>query len=56
MAWATCPSCYIKLRFDIDSTADPKKIKKMIELTERYCVIYQTLAHPPKLTSELNLV
>jgi uncharacterized OsmC-like protein len=46
----------ITLRFDIDSTADPKKIKKMIALTERYCVIYQTLAHPPKLTSELNLV
>jgi uncharacterized OsmC-like protein len=46
----------IKLRFEIDSAADEKKIKKMIALTERYCVIYQTLAQPPKLTSELNLV
>ncbi len=46
----------IKLSFEIDSTASPKKLRKMIELTERYCVIYQTLVHPPTLTSELNLV
>jgi uncharacterized OsmC-like protein len=46
----------IKLSFEIDSAADQKKIKKMIELTERYCVIYQTLSHPPKLASELILI
>jgi len=46
----------IKLSYEIDSTADQKKLQKMIELTERYCVIYQTLTHPPALASELNLV
>ena len=46
----------IKLSFEIASSADEKKLMKMIELTERYCVIYQTLAHPPAMTSELNLV
>ncbi len=45
----------IKLKYEIDSTADPKKLQKMIELTERYCVIYQTLAQPPAVTSELTL-
>jgi uncharacterized OsmC-like protein len=46
----------IKLEFEIDSPADQKKLEKMIELTERYCVIYQTLAKPPTLTSELKVV
>lgn len=46
----------IKLKFEIDSTADEKKLQKMIELTERYCVIYQTLVQPPALESELSRV
>ena len=33
-----------------------KKLEKMIELTERYCVIYQTLAKPPKLESEFEVL
>jgi len=41
----------VKLTFEIDSPADPKKIKKLVELTERFCVIFQTLANPPKLTT-----
>ena len=28
----------------------------MIELTERYCVIFQTLAKPPALESELEIL
>jgi uncharacterized OsmC-like protein len=46
----------VKLKFEIDSTAERKKLEKMIELTERYCVIYQTLAKPPKLESELKVL
>jgi len=34
----------IRLRFDIQSSAEPTTLRKLIELTERYCVIYQTLA------------
>lgn len=45
----------VKLQFEIDSTAERKKLEKMIELTERYCVIYQTLAKPPTLESEFEV-
>ena len=44
----------VKLTFEIDSTADPKKIKKLVELTERFCVIFQTLANPPKLNIQFK--
>ena len=40
----------ITLRFEVESDAPPEKIAKMIEMAERYCVIAQTLQHPPKLT------
>jgi uncharacterized OsmC-like protein len=46
----------VKLKFEIDSTAERKKLEKMIELTERYCVIYRTLAKPPALESELEVL
>lgn len=41
----------VSLHFDIDSAAPAETIAKLIELTERYCVVYQTLKHPPQLTS-----
>ena len=34
----------IRLRFDLDTDADQETEAKLISLTERYCVIYQTLA------------
>ncbi len=40
----------IRLGFDLDTTATPEQQQKLIQLTERYCVIYQTLAHPPTLS------
>ena len=40
----------VTLRFDIDSDADPAKLERMIQTTERYCVILQTLKAPPKLS------
>ena len=46
----------IKLKFEIDSTAERKKLEKMIQLTERYCVIFQTLAKSPALESELEIL
>jgi len=46
----------VTLRFEIESTAERKKLEKMIELTERYCVIYQTLAKPPALESEFEVL
>jgi uncharacterized OsmC-like protein len=37
----------IRLRFDLDTDATPEQQKKLIELTERYCVVLQTLRHSP---------
>ena len=39
----------ISLRFEIDSDADPAKLERMIQTTERYCVILQTLRNPPRI-------
>jgi len=39
----------VRLRFDLDSDASAEQLAKLIELTERYCVVYQTLRHPPAL-------
>jgi uncharacterized OsmC-like protein len=39
----------IRLKFDLDSGAPPEKLAKLIELTERYCVVYQTLKTSPRL-------
>ena len=40
----------VRLAFDLDTAATPGQVRTLIRLTERYCVIYQTLAHPPELT------
>lgn len=36
----------VRLSFDLDTTASDEQITKLISLTERYCVVYQTLAQP----------
>jgi uncharacterized OsmC-like protein len=42
----------IRLRFDLDTDAPAEQQKKLIELTERYCVVLQTLrASPPVRTA-----
>ena len=33
----------IRLSFDLDSSASQEQLEKLLSLTERYCVIYQTL-------------
>lgn len=40
----------IRLRFDLETEADPGQVETLLRLTERYCVVYQTLAHPAQLT------
>lgn len=37
----------VHLRFELNSDADDARLARLIELTERYCVIYQTLVSPP---------
>ena len=38
----------IRLRFDLDTDAAQEKLDQLLKLTERYCVVYQTIkAGPP---------
>jgi uncharacterized OsmC-like protein len=39
----------IRLDFALDTDASEEQLATLLRLTERYCVVYQTLAHPPKL-------
>jgi len=36
----------IRLNFDLDTEASEEQVGTLLRLTERYCVVYQTLAHP----------
>jgi len=36
----------IRLHFDLDSDADQEQLATLLKLTERYCVVYQTLRQP----------
>ncbi len=42
----------VRLRFDLDIDATPNQYERLIELTERYCVVYQTLLRSPRLAME----
>jgi uncharacterized OsmC-like protein len=39
----------IRLRFDLETDAPSDKIDSLVKLTERYCVVYQTLRTPAQL-------
>jgi len=39
----------IRLRFDLDTDATEEQLASLLRLTERYCVVYQTLTRPPKI-------
>jgi uncharacterized OsmC-like protein len=42
----------IRLAFELDSDATPEQLATLHKLTERYCVIYQTLRNPPSIDVE----
>lgn len=44
----------ICLTFELDTDAEQKSIDKLVELTERYCVVYQTLQSSPLIKVEIN--
>ena len=37
----------IRLRFDLDTDAPQDKLDQLLKLTERYCVVYQTIRNSP---------
>jgi uncharacterized OsmC-like protein len=40
----------IRLRFDVDTSAPQEKLDLLLKLTERYCVVYQTIKNGPKVS------
>ena len=44
----------IRLRFHIDTDASDEQLATLLKLTERYCVIYQTLRTPPRLSATVQ--
>ncbi|HEY0811846.1 MAG TPA: OsmC family protein [Pseudonocardia sp.] len=40
----------IRLTFDLATSADPDQVATLVKLTERYCVVLQTLRHAPDTT------
>jgi uncharacterized OsmC-like protein len=40
----------IRLVFELDTDAGAEQLDRLLSLTERYCVVFQTLRHPPGLT------
>jgi len=39
----------IRLGFDLDTDANEDQLATLLRLTQRYCVVYQTLSHPAKI-------
>ncbi|HEV2923135.1 MAG TPA: OsmC family protein [Solirubrobacteraceae bacterium] len=44
----------IRLAFELESDADGEQLATLLELTERYCVVYQTLASGPTLSTAVT--
>ena len=44
----------IRLGFDLDTDATPEQLATLVKLTERYCVVYQTLRNPPRIDTSLS--
>jgi uncharacterized OsmC-like protein len=41
----------VRLAFHLDTEAPKEQLDKLIQLTERYCVVFQTLRTPPAVTA-----
>jgi uncharacterized OsmC-like protein len=46
----------IRLTFDVDTDAPQDKLDQLLKLTERYCVVYQTIAKGPPVDIKLKRV
>ncbi len=46
----------VRLCFELDTDATPAECDRLMELTERYCIVYQTLRNSPRLGLETHLV
>jgi uncharacterized OsmC-like protein len=46
----------IRLCFDLETDAPAGKLESLIKLTQRCCVVYQTLQTPAKLTLSMRSI
>jgi len=46
----------IRLRFDLDTDAPQEKLDQLLKLTERYCVVYQTIRNGPPVDLQLRRI
>jgi uncharacterized OsmC-like protein len=46
----------IRLVFELDTDAPQEKLDKLAQLTERYCIVFQTLAGQPQLSTKITRV
>jgi uncharacterized OsmC-like protein len=44
----------IRLRFDVETDAPQLKLDQLLELTDRYCVVFQTIQNSPKTKVQLS--
>jgi uncharacterized OsmC-like protein len=44
----------IRLSFDLDTDASEEELATLLKLTERYCVVFQTLSTPPRLSASVT--
>jgi uncharacterized OsmC-like protein len=44
----------IRLSFELDTDADEEQLATLLKLTERYCVVFQTLARPPEISATIS--
>jgi uncharacterized OsmC-like protein len=43
----------IRLSFELETAASEEELATLLKLTERYCVVLQTLANPPELSASV---
>ena len=46
----------IRLTFEVDTDAPQDKLDQLLKLTERYCVVYQTIKNGPKVSVSMQRV
>jgi uncharacterized OsmC-like protein len=46
----------IRLHFDLETNASPEQLASLLKLTERYCVVYQTLRSTPEISISHQVV
>jgi uncharacterized OsmC-like protein len=46
----------IRLSFDVETDAPQQDVDRLLELTDRYCVVFQTLQSSPKAVATMNVI